>query len=380
MCYHKKRAFWKLKGGIMYQNKPYRVLSLDGGGMRGLYTASVLQSLVNRFSRPGGKNKDIGKGFDLIVGTSTGGILACGLVAGIPIDKIIELYSKNGNRIFTNPFPSKKVLKQLWWVFKNSCKAGNSNNILIQELKNIFQNNTMGQIYNERQIGLCVTAVNLIDHSPRVFKTPHDPSKNMDNNRRLTDICLASSSAPILFPIAHIPDPERSNIYEDFVDGGLWANDPILVALVEAITCSKKEQPVEIISIGSCSPPKGQTISEKDIDKGFIRWRAGIGPMELSMDVQSKSSHFVSDFLCAQLKKLGKYITIYRLKQKAPSVEQIKFLSMDQANEQTCSMLIKWGKKDSEEIYGKIIRENKNHILKTIFTNLPTLKGGNNYG
>ena len=63
--------------------KPYRVLSLDGGGMRGLYTASVLKSLMNRVSKPG-NDKDIGKGFDLIVGTSTGGILACGLVAGIP--------------------------------------------------------------------------------------------------------------------------------------------------------------------------------------------------------------------------------------------------------------------------------------------------------
>ena len=364
----------------MNQNKPYRVLSLDGGGMRGLYTASVLQSLVNRFSRPDSRNKDIGKGFDLIAGTSTGGILACGLAAGIPINRIVELYSKKGNRIFTDPFPSKKVLKKLWWVFKNSRKAVNSNKTLTQELQDIFHNKTMGQVYNERQIGLCVTAVNLIDHSPRIFKTPHDPSKNMDNNRRLTDICLASSAAPILFPIAHIPDPERSGIYEDFVDGGLWSNNPILVALVEAIVCSRKNQKIEIISIGTCAPPTGQTISDNSINRGLFGWKFGISPMELSMDAQSKSSHFISDFLCAQLKKLGKDITIYRLKQKAPSTEQIKFLSMNQADEQTCSMLIKWGKKDGEEVYGKIIRENKNNILKTIFTNLPNLKGGNNHG
>ena len=364
----------------MNQNNPYRVLSLDGGGMRGLYTASVLQSLVNRFSGLDSGNKDIGKGFDLIVGTSTGGILACGLAVGIPINKIVELYSKKGNKIFTDPFPSKKVLKKLWWLVKNSRKAVNSNKALAQELQDIFHNKTMGQVYNEREIGLCITAVNLIDHSPRVFKTPYDPLKNMDNNRKLTDICLASSSAPILFPIAHIPDPERSNIYEDFVDGGLWANNPVLVALVEAITYSKKEQPVEIISIGSCSPPKGQTVLEKNINKGFIGWRAGIGPMELAMDAQSKSSHFISDFLCAQLEKLGKNITIYRLKQKAPSAEQVKFLSMDQADEQTCSMLIKWGKKDGEEIYGKIIGADKNNILNIIFTNLPDLKGGNNHG
>ena len=358
----------------MNQNKPYRVLSLDGGGMRGLYTASVLQSLVNRFSRSNGGNKDIGKGFDLIAGTSTGAILACGLATGISINRIMELYSKKGNRIFTDPLSPKKGLKKLWWIFKNSRKAVNSNKALTQELQDIFHNKTMGQVYNERQIGLCVTAVNLIDHSPRIFKTPHDPSKNMDNNRRLTDICLASSAAPILFPIAHIPDPERSNIYEDFVDGGLWANNPVLVALVEAITCSKKNQKIEIVSIGTCAPPTGQIISNKDIDRGLFDWKFGISPMELSMDVQSKSSHFVSDFLCTQLEKLGKHITIYRLKQKAPSMEQVKFLSIDQADEQTCSMLIKWGKKDTEEIYGKIIRENKNNILKHNFYQFARLK------
>ena len=356
------------------QVKPYRVLSLDGGGMRGLYTASVLQYFVNHFSQKNAENTDIGKGFDLIVGTSTGAILACGLASGIPINRIVELYSKKGKKIFTDPFPSKKILKKLWWILKNSCKAANSNKALIQELQNIFHNKTMGQIYSERQIGLCVTAVNLIDHSPRIFKTSHDSSKNMDNNRRLTDICLASSAAPILFPIAHISDPERSNIYEDFVDGGLWANSPILVALVEAITCSKKNQKIEIVSIGTCTPPAGQINSDKDADKGLLDWTFGISPMELSMDAQSKSSHFVSDFLCAQLKKLGKHITIYRLKQKAPSPEQVKFLSIDQANEQTCSMLIKWGKKDAEEIYRKITKENKDNILKTIFTNLPNLK------
>ena len=365
----------KIKNQTKGYVKPYRVLSLDGGGMRGLYTASVLQTLSNRFSQPDSGSKDIGGGFDLIVGTSTGGILACGLAVGIPINKIIELYSKN--KIFTDPFPSKKALKKLWWILKNSRKAVNSNKALNQELQDIFHDKTLGQVYNERQIGLCITAVNLIDHSPRIFKTPHDPLKNMDNNRKLTDICLASSSAPILFPIAHIPDPERKDIYEDFVDGGLWANNPVLVALVEAIICSKKEQPVEIISIGSCAPSKGQTVVEKDINKGFIGWRAGIGPMELAMDAQSKSSHFVSDFLSAQLEKLGKHITIYRLKQKAPSAEQVKCFSMDQADKKTCSMLIKWGKKDAEEIYGKIIRENKNNILKTIFTNLP--KGGNSW-
>ena len=361
----------------MAQNKPYRVLSLDGGGMRGLYTAVVLQTLSNRFSGSN-RDRDIGKGFNLIVGTSTGGILACALAVGIPIRQIIDLYSKTGKKIFKNPIPSEGGLRRYWWILRNIKKPANSNEALKKELQNIFGNKILGDIYKERKMGLCITAVDLIDHSPRVFKTPHDVKKTADNNRKLVDICLASSSAPIIFPVARIPDPEREGIDEDFVDGGLWANSPALVALTEAVTYARKNQNIEIISVGTCAPPKGQTVT--NLNRGLLDWRAGIGPMEISMDAQSKSSCFISAFLCAEFNKLGRNIVIHRLKQTTPSAEQVKFLSMDQADEQTCSMLIKWGKKDAEEIYGKIINKDGKSILKSIFANLPPWKGVNNHG
>ena len=308
----------------------------------------------------------------MIVGTSTGGILACALAQGVPIRQIIDLYSQKGKKIFKNPIPFEGKLKQYWWILKNSKKPANSNKVLKQELSNIFGDKTLEEIYKERQVGLCITAVDLIDHSPRVFKTPHDIRKIADNSRKLVDICLASSSAPIIFPVARIPDPERSNIYEDFVDGGLWANSPTLVALTEAVTCSKKDQNIEIISVGTCAPPKGQTV--KNLNRGLLDWRAGIGPMEISMDSQVESGHFISAFLCAEFNRLGRNITIHRLKQTAPSLEQTKLFAMDQANKQTCSMLLKWGKKDAEEIYGKIINKDSKNVLKSIFTNLPTLE------
>src|SRR5438874_675533 len=86
--------------------QPFRVLSLDGGGMRGTYTATYLDRVAATFAR---QRKlaalDIGATFDLIVGTSTGGIIACALAAGVGLDKVVELYRTHGPAIFSRPVP-----------------------------------------------------------------------------------------------------------------------------------------------------------------------------------------------------------------------------------------------------------------------------------
>ena len=78
---------------------------------------------------------------------------------------------------------------------------------------------------------------------------------------------------------------------------------------------------------------------------GLLQWRYGIDLMEMTMDSQSISAHFIVDFLCNQLKHLGKNINIHRLKQTVPSLEQAKFLSLDQPSQHSCSILMKLGKK-----------------------------------
>ena len=347
---------------VQMNKKAYRVLSLDGGGIRGLYTASVLKSLVEKFSNKSAEEKDIGKAFDLIVGTSTGGILAGGLAAGVSISKVVELYYKKGKNIFSNPFPPDNPMKQLQWAFQSKEKSANSNQALIQELKNIFSDKTMAQIYKERKISLCITAVNVRDHSPRVFKTPHYPLDSKEVNHRLVDILLATSSAPVFFPIARISNADKNEIYEDFVDGGLWANSPILVALTEAIRCAEKEQNIEIISIGTCPPPTGEMVLDRAAKGGGLsQWRYGIDLVELTMDSQTKANHSMADFLCSELRSTGKEITIHRLKQTAPPLSEAKFLSIDQANERACSLLMEYGKKRWRS---KLIRKQQVRIIK----------------
>jgi patatin-like phospholipase/acyl hydrolase len=81
---------------------PLRVLSLDGGGMRGTYTATYLDRVAATFARRREVEAlDIGAAFDLIVGTSTGGIIAAALATGVPLTDIVNLYAKQGPAIFS---------------------------------------------------------------------------------------------------------------------------------------------------------------------------------------------------------------------------------------------------------------------------------------
>lgn len=187
--------------------KPFRVLSLDGGGMRGLYTASVLKELSNRFNKGATAELDIGKGFDLIVGTSTGGILGCALASGTPVQKVIDLYRDEGSNIFKNPTPSSSF-KLVKWIMKNLKSSANPNIKLKEQLDLIFKDETVKSIYDNRKIGLCLCSVKTSDHRSKVFKTAHNPDKHADDKRKIADICLATSAAPIILPIGIINNPE----------------------------------------------------------------------------------------------------------------------------------------------------------------------------
>src|SRR5436190_20005181 len=128
----------------MTEQSAFRVLALDGGGIRGLYTAVLLRDLCKLLCREAGKNgdNDLGRKFHLVSGTSTGGILACALAAGISADRIVELYERNGPLIFKDPMPSNSRAK-VKWGFRNIRKAANSPAPLKQALMDIFGERTL---------------------------------------------------------------------------------------------------------------------------------------------------------------------------------------------------------------------------------------------
>ena len=128
-------------------------------------------------------------------------------------------------------------------------------------LRGVFQQTTMKQLWDERGIALAIPSVNMATYRAWVFKTPHDAQTNhRDDHFSLVDVCLATSAAPLFRSLAGIANQQAGG-HEVFADGGLWANNPILVALVEALRIlGTREEEIEIFALGTCGKPEGEIL------------------------------------------------------------------------------------------------------------------------
>ena len=314
---------------------PFKVLSIDGGGMRGLYSASFIQGLIKLTSKRFNTDlADFGKEFDLIVGTSTGAILGCGLAYGLPSREIVSLYTNIGNKIFPRPLPKSKL--QLF--LQNRRKLNEQGNkALKQALQNAFGNETLASVYNRRRIGLAIPSVNFTTHKAWVFKTPHDPtSSRRDNEYLLIDVCLASSAAPVYRSLAAIKQPGNTSTKDMFVDGGLWANNPILVALIEAMRVASSQQSIQIFSLGTSAAPNGSVHNPDKPHWGITEWEFGAKAVGLSMDAQTGVAQEMANMLA---KTIERDIQIVRFPEPSIPRGHAKLLSLDSTSEQACNLL-----------------------------------------
>lgn len=189
----------------------FQILCLSGGGFRGLYTATILAHLENHFGKP------IHECFDLICGTSIGGVIATGLAFKTPASDIQSALLNNGDKIF------KKDTGITSWL-KRYKEAPYKSDELKASIEKLLPSNAK---IGDASIPYLTTAVNLHTGKPRVFKTPHHKDFFRDKDLSAVDTALATSAAPLFFPPAIIES-------ESFVDGGLFANSPELIGIHEA--------------------------------------------------------------------------------------------------------------------------------------------------
>ncbi|RMG94197.1 MAG: hypothetical protein D6706_14185 [Chloroflexi bacterium] len=266
----------------------YRILSIDGGGIRGLLVAVLLERL--EASHPGFLAQ-----IDLFAGTSTGGILALGLAAGMPPAKGRELYEQKGPQVFADSF---------WHNVKNlgfaiGAQYGNENlKIALQE---ILQDKKLKEL--EKRV--VISAFDLdnetaASHKPRSWKPKffHNfPGPDSDGEELAIDIALRTSAAPGFFPV-----------YQGYIDGGVVANNPAMCAVAQALDPRTGQQPLEeivLLSIGTGHNPK--YIKAYNEDWGWLQWavrlRSGTEtPVELPLlEIILDGSLGVADFQCRRL-------------------------------------------------------------------------------
>lgn len=249
------------------------LLSIDGGGIKGLYAAAFLAGL-EKISK-----KNTAECFNLIAGTSTGGILALAIAAKISAKAMVDFYKEWGPKIF------QARLKGL----KNLIFSKYSNQHFKEALQTVFGDMKISDIYSkDDDLALCIASIDAIQGTPIVFKTPHDSRLSRDDDLYLWEIALATSAAPTFFPITKIQSRD-SSAWKLYVDGGLWANNPSLVALIEALTYRKQViDDIYILSLGniaSLTSLKSSTF----LRKGIIPWSVDF--IRMTMDTQSLAIH-----------------------------------------------------------------------------------------
>ncbi|WP_417371677.1 CBASS cGAMP-activated phospholipase [Gelidibacter japonicus] len=334
--------------------KKFKVLSLDGGGIRGIFPAVILTEIEWDLKNKGSEKWQIYQNVDLIFGTSTGGILALALSLGIPAEEIKKLYFENAHSIFG------KGKNLFFSLFGSTHKRDTLERLLIDIYKKYNGNKI--PLLKDCKIPVGVSVYDLHKGCPSVLKSMYHERFKRDPNLPLFKAALSTSSAPTYF------DPYSSEDYEDLdggnvefkykVDGGVWANNPSLIALVEAQKAFNKElKQINLLSIGT-----GQSVfleSKRTRGFGIFYWILNKKKriIELFMQGQSQQAENLISLLKNGIDKQEPDNFGY-LRLNTLFKNEVDSGQMDETNQTKL--------KELEERAIKVYRENKTEILRLL--------------
>lgn len=235
------------------ENQDFRILSIDGGGIRGIFPAALLAGIERDIL----KGQSITNYFDLIAGTSTGGIIALGLGAGFSSDHLLNLYLHRGPEIFPPRNPLLQKIDDVGHIFFSRYDRAALESVLNES----FGERTFG----ESQSRLCIPSCDGEFDEVYIFKTPHHPDYRKDKFEKMTKVGLATSAAPSYYK------PLEDGGYT-FLDGGIWCNNPVMVALVDALACHDvPRHRVRILSLG-CGNSSRKINAFQKYSGGLLSW------------------------------------------------------------------------------------------------------------
>lgn len=220
----------------------FNILSLDGGGLKGVYSAAFMAALEEDH---GVRIQDH---VDLIAGTSTGGILALGLGHGLRPAELLDTYCSNADTIFRRRRLRPGLTRPRYRP---------------TGLRSVLSGALGDRRFGESEVRLVIPSYDLDNNRVYVFRTPHTERLKRDWREASIDVALATSAAPTFFP-AH--DLRGSRL----IDGGVWANNPAMVAVAEAVdSCGRTFEDLHVMSIGTSTELR---TGSKLTRAGLVRW------------------------------------------------------------------------------------------------------------
>lgn len=274
----------------MARARKYRIVSFDGGGIRGIYTLVLLKRLEEK--RPG----FLGKA-DLLAGTSTGGIIALGLAAGMSVDDLIAFYRDHGGDVFADTwfddlrdagrilradYDNRNLKKILVKIFGPARLRDLGKRVLIPTFDLDSGPASRGLRRGKSGSGRIRT------WKPKFFH--NFPGLESDGAESLVDVALRTTAAPTYFPS-----------YQGFVDGGVVANNPSMAALAQALDERGKRraengvrlEDLRLLSLGTGYSP--QFIPGERHNWGYLQWAKPV------IDLMFDGMMGVADYQCARL-------------------------------------------------------------------------------
>jgi hypothetical protein len=276
----------------------FQVLALDGGGVRGIFTAALLAGLEEDTGRK------VLDHFDLVVGTSTGGIVALGLGVGLTPRRILDIYLDENRKIFANPLR--------WRILRRPFVAKYRPKRLQAAVQRTFGETLLG----ESAVPLVIPSFNLGENDLYLFKTPHHERLKRDHRVPMWAVAMATCAAPTYFPAFQLP-----GAHVRLIDGGVWASNPAMVGVTEAVSMfGQPPECVRVLSLGTTSRMK---LGRSELNNGgLLRW--GFNAANVFLDGQSAGAF-------AQVQHLVGVDNAHRLNPPAP--KELGSLDACDANE-----------------------------------------------
>lgn len=309
----------------------FNILALSGGGYKGLYTAKIIAQIEENTGKPFGSH------FDLICGTSIGGIIALALATRkISAEEVVVALKKAGPDIFKpveepkykfagmkengKSYLDKKIYQNSGFTLKRGVTAAKHNNKALKEiLESLFGDRKIGDLKTR----VLIPTANWTKGGPQFFKTPHNPKLTLDKKHSLVDVAMATSAAPI-----YLPNYEFEN--QIYVDGGIVGNAPGIFGVHEAehFISEASDKELHLLCIGALSSKITANQSES-LDKGLVQWNSRI--FDLMMACQEQTANFMMK------QKMGDH---YHMIDEPTSAEQDKVVALDKANDAATNTLL----------------------------------------